>query len=102
MSDLIWVQIVCKSYQQMTLGPGQLAQSVTHMTADPGVWSSIPAQSHIFVKINHEISVYMYCHSPPSADSRSNRQKYVHEVLVNCLVELAKEKVWLCELNVST
>ena len=36
---------------------------------------------------------------PPSADSRkvgvSYKEKYVHKVLVNCLVKLAQEKVWL-------
>ena len=40
----------------------------------------------------------------PSADSRevvvSYKQKYVHEVLVYCLVKLAQEKEWLDELRV--
>ena len=41
--------------------PGHVAQSVTglatdaSLTADPGVASSIPAQSHTFVEIDHEI-----------------------------------------------
>ena len=41
--------------------PGSVAQSVTclatdaNLTADPGVGSSIPAPSHTFVEINHEI-----------------------------------------------
>ena len=41
--------------------PGRLAQPVTclstnaSLTADPGVVSSIPAQSHSFVEIDHEI-----------------------------------------------
>ena len=30
----------------------------------------------------------------------SYEQKYVQEVLVNCLFKLAKEKVWLGELTV--
>ena len=30
----------------------------------------------------------------------SYKQKYVHEVLVNCLFKLAQEKVWLGELTV--
>ena len=40
---------------------GRVAQSVTRLatdaslTADPGVASSIPAWSHTFVEINHEI-----------------------------------------------
>ena len=42
-------------------GPGRVAQSVTCLatdaclTADPGVASSIPAQYHTFVEIDHEI-----------------------------------------------
>ena len=41
--------------------PGRVAQSVTclatdvQLTADPGVACSIPARSHTFVEINHEI-----------------------------------------------
>ena len=41
--------------------PGRVAQSVTYLatdaslTADPGVASSIPARSHTFVEIDHEI-----------------------------------------------
>ena len=53
--------------------PGLVAQSVTCpttdacLTADPGVASSIPAQSHTFVEIDHEIlsTVILL----PSADS---------------------------------
>ena len=45
----------------MYLLPSHVAQSVTclttdaHLTADPGVASSIPARSHTFVAIDHEI-----------------------------------------------
>ena len=35
--------------------PGPLAQSITGLTADPGVASSILAQSHTFMEIDHEI-----------------------------------------------
>ena len=41
--------------------PGRVAQSVTcqakdaNLTADPGVSSSIPARSHTFMAIDHEI-----------------------------------------------
>ena len=64
------------------------------LTADPGVASSILAQSHTFVEIDHEIiSTAILL---PSTDSRrvvvSNKRKHVHEVLVNCLVKLAQEK----------
>ena len=56
--------------------PGRIAQSVTCLaidvclTADPGVASSIPARSHTFVEIDHEIisTVILL----PSADSFKN------------------------------
>ena len=47
--------------QSHILSPGRVAQSVTclatdaSLTADPGVASSIPARSHTFVEIDHEI-----------------------------------------------
>ena len=55
---------------------------------------SIPAWSHYFVEIDHEIiSTAILL---PSADSRgvvvSYKRKYVHKVLVNRLVKLAQEK----------
>ena len=89
--------------------PGRIAQSVTclatdeSLTADPGVASSIPAWSYTFVEINCEI--FSRVIRLPSADSFkkgfvSYKRKYVHEVLVNCLVKLAQEKVWLGELTV--
>ena len=69
-------------------------QSVASPTADPGVTISISARSYTFVEIDH-----FNGHSPPSADSRrvvvSNKRKYVHKVLVNCLVKLAPKKVCL-------
>ena len=83
--------------------PGRVAQSVTCLatdaclTADPGVASSIPARSHSFVEIDHEISL-------PLIHSRrvvvSNKRKYVHKLLVNGLFKPAQEKVWLGELTV--
>ena len=53
--------------------PGRVVQSVmclttdAHLTADPGVPSLIPVQSHTFVEIDHEIisTVILL----PSADS---------------------------------
>ena len=71
--------------------PGQVAQSVTYLTADscltadPGVKSLIPAPVHTFVEIDHEIiSAAILI---PCADSRrvvvSYKRKYVHKVLVN-------------------
>ena len=56
--------------------------------------SLIPAQSHTFVEIDHEIISMVIL--LPSADSRrvvvSYKRKYVHKVLANCLVKLAQEK----------
>ena len=47
--------------------PGNVVQSVACLTADPGIASLIPAQSHTFVEIDHEIisTVILL----PSADS---------------------------------
>ena len=72
------------------------------LTADPGVVSSIPVQSHTFVEIDHEmISTVILL---PSADSRrvvvSYKRNYVHKLLVNSLFKPAQEKVWLGELTV--
>ena len=58
------------------------------------------ARSHTFLEIDHEIVSMAIL---PSADSRrvvSYKLKYVHKVLVNCLVKLAQEKVWIDELTV--
>ena len=58
------------SISESVLLPGRVAQSVTclatdaSLTADPGVARSIPARSHTFVEIDHEI-----ISSPPSAES---------------------------------
>ena len=56
-----------------------------------------PARSHTFMEIDHEI--IFYGHSP---SFRCYKQKYVHEVLVNCLDKLDQEKMWLGELTVPT
>ena len=48
-------------YEYYDIKPGRVAQSVTcpatdaSLTANPGVASSISAQSHTFVEIDHEI-----------------------------------------------
>ena len=34
---------------------GRVAQSVTCLTADPGVASSFPVRSHTFMEIDHEL-----------------------------------------------
>ena len=67
--------------------------TMTYLTADPGVPSSISALSHTFAEIGHEI--ISKATLLPSADSRmviSYKRKYIHKVLVNCLVKLAEEK----------
>ena len=65
-----------------------------YLTADPGIPRLIPARSHTFVEIDHEIisgAILL-----PSVDSRnvvvSYKGKYVHKVLVNRLVKLSQEK----------
>ena len=71
------------------------------LTADPGVWSSIPAQSHSFVEIDREIIsmvILLLIHSRRVVVSY--KRKYVHKVLVNRLFKLAQKKVWLGELTV--
>ena len=56
--------------------PGRIFQSVTclatdaSLTADPGVTSSIPARSHTFVEIDHEIISMVIL--LPSAESFKN------------------------------
>ena len=88
---------------------GRVAQSVTclatdaKLTADPGVASSIPARSHTFVEIDHEIisTVILL----PSAESFMKgccqlQAKVCARLLINCLFKLAQEKVWLGELTV--
>ena len=62
---------VCSNYSPGV--PGRIAQSVTCLatdaclTADPGVASLIPAWSHTFVEIDHEIISMVIL--LPSADS---------------------------------
>ena len=85
------------------LRPGRIAQSVTclatdaSLTADQGVASSIPAWSHTFVKIDHEIISTVILPLPLNHSRRvvSYKRKYVHKLLVNRLFKLAQEKVWL-------
>ena len=76
------------------------------LTADPVVESLIPARSHTFVEIDHEI-IFMVI-LLPSAESfkkgccqLQTKVCALHEVLVNCLFKFAQEKGWLGELTVS-
>ena len=64
------------------------------LTADTGVASSIPARSHTSVEIDHEMISRAFL--LPSTDSRrvvfSHKRRYVHKILVICLLKLAQEK----------
>ena len=52
-----------------------------------------PAGSHTFAEIDHEIiSTAILLPSAFKKVVVSYKQKYVHEVLANCLVKLAQEK----------
>ena len=75
------------------------------LTGDAGVTSLIPARSHTFVEIDHEIISMSFSFLLLNHSRRivvSYKRKYVHEVLVNRLFKLAQEKVWLGELTVSS
>ena len=95
-------------------------------TADPGIGSSITAQSHTFVEIDHETISSIILLLPLIQEGfgilgqvwylivlipdlctltyfvDNYKRMYVHKVLVNRLVKLAQEKVWLGKLTVST
>ena len=83
-----------------------IAQSVICLTADTclsadlGIASSILPLSHTFLEIDHEIMSTAIL--LPSADSRrvviTYKGKNVQEALVNRLVKLIQEKLWLSEL----
>ena len=88
---------------------GRVAQSVMCLATDacptviPGVASSIPARSHTFVEIDHEIILRSFSSLPLMHSRRvvvSYKRKYVHELLVIRLFKPAQEKVWLDELTV--
>ena len=81
--------------------PGRVAQSVTclvtdaKLTADPGVASSIPAWSHTFVEINHEIISAVILLTSAESFMKGCCQlqaKVCARLLVNCLFKLAQEK----------
>ena len=63
-----------------------------------GPCSTVGSESHTFVEHDHEnISTVNLLQL-----IQEGLRKYVYKVLVNCLVELAKEKEWLDELTVFT
>ena len=67
------------------------------LTAIPGVASSIPARSHTFVEIDHEIISKVIL--LPSADSFKKGCCQL-QAKVNRLFQPAQENVWLGELTV--
>ena len=83
----------CSMTQHSASGTG-LRSADTCLTADPGVASLLATRSHTFVEIDHEIISMVIL--IPSADSRrvvvSFKLKYVHKILVNCLVKLVQER----------
>ena len=99
----------CRSGSTSFSKLGCVGQSVTclatdaSLIADPGVASSTLAWSHTFMENDHEI-ISTVILLPSLNHSRrvvvSYKRKYVHQVLVNCLFKLAKEKGWLGELTV--
>ena len=71
--------------------------------ADPGVASLIPAQPQTFEEVDHEIiSTVILLLLLIQEGFSITKGKFVHEVLVNCLVKLVQEKVWLGVKTVST
>ena len=83
--------------------PYRVTQSVRCLTTDmcltayPGVSNSVPAGSHTFAGIDHELISTVILLLPLIQEGFvvSNKWKYVHKVLVNRLVKLANEKMWL-------
>ena len=71
----------------MLFGPRRIAQSLMCLTADPRVTSSIPARSHTFLAIDHEIHFTAILLPYSRRGFVSYKQKYVHKVLVNCVVK---------------
>ena len=74
---------------------GPKAQSVASPIADPGVAISIPARSHTFAQIDHEIISTVILLLPLN-------QEGLLSITSESMSKLAQEKVWLGELTVLT
>ena len=75
--------------------PCCVVQSVICLSADKEVASSIPAQSHTFLQIDHELfttAILLLLDYSKRVVVRY-KQKYVHEILVKSLVKLRKSVV---------
>ena len=84
---------ICKTQKLNHAGPR--AQSITCLTADPGVASLIQTRFHTFLETVHEIISTVILLLSLIHSRRvvvSYKRKYVHEVLVNRLVKLVQEK----------
>ena len=76
--------------------PGPVTQSVVNLIADPGAVSLIPARSLTFFVIDHEIISMVILLLPLIQEGLlSVTVKVCAQILVNRLVKLAQEKVWL-------
>ena len=81
-----------------------MGQLVTSPTADPGIVNLIPSHSHTFVEIDHEIISTVILLLPLIQEGLivvSYKQSYAHKILVNHLVKLAQEKMWLGKLTIA-
>ena len=80
----------CVSYFIMLQSVTCLATGAS-LTADPGVARSIPARLHTFAEIDHKIISTVILLSSAESFKKDRCQfqaKYVHEVLINCLIKL--------------
>ena len=75
---------------------GRVVQSVASLTSDPGIASLIPAPTNTFMEIDYEIliisSVILLLPLIQEGLRQLHLGKYVHEVLVYCLVKLVQEE----------
>ena len=87
-TDSIHKKSIHHVYQAFHLNSisGRIGQSVTCLTADPGVSSLILAKSHTFAEIDHEIisTAIPLLHPDSGRVVVTYKRKYVQEVLVNC------------------
>ena len=73
------------------------------LTSVPGVASSILVRFQTMVEVDHEViySVIFLLQLIQKKVVVSYMRTYVHKGVVNRLVKLAQEKVWLDELTIS-
>ena len=101
----IIIGIISRCYQNLYIsGPGSLVQWVASLTADSGVARLIPARSHTFVEIDHEIISMVILLLPLilegllSVTGESMCTKY----WLTTQSSLHRKKVWVGELSVLT